>query len=222
MCRVRHTQKCMSSYFAWFGLNGSLVLTLLMSLLAIVLAAIRLAGDKTRKYAYFCAAAMLMSSLGDIFLMHLDFIEQNLPNYFIWGAACFMVAHVLYTLAFLKLGRSKGYRYFNGGVIAAIVIALACLVYFTVICAQRQDFSMYALCMIYLAVIGTNCATIFSYAWSSFQKKPYLVMCAVGALSFFISDLIIGLDILAGISDFGHLIWWYYPIGQILLHVFAF
>jgi hypothetical protein len=48
------------------------------------------------------------------------------------------------------------------------------------------------------------------------------VFCAVGALSFFISDLIIGLDALAGISTFGHLIWWYYPIGQILLNVFAF
>ncbi len=207
----------MTGYFEWFGLPGTFVLTWLITLTSIVLAVIR-----RKPYAYVCASAMFVSSCGDMFMTRFGNIEELFPNYFVIGAALFMVAHVLYTVSYRLLAKSGGYRYFNGGVIAAIVIALACLVYFTVMCAQRNDFSMYFLCMLYLVVITVNCASIFSYAWASFRKKPYLVFCAVGALSFFISDLIIGLDALAGISTFGHLIWWYYPIGQILLNVFAF
>ena len=207
----------MSSYFAWFGLPGTFVLTWLMTLLSIVLAVCR-----RRRHAYFCAAAMFISSCGDMFMTRFGNIEEIFPNYFIIGAAFFMLAHVMYTITYRTLAKSKGYRYFNGGVIVSLLIALACLVYFTVICAQRSDFSMYFLCMLYLAVITVNCSTIFSYAWSSAKSRPVLVMCAVGALSFFLSDLIIGLDTLAGISDFGHLIWWLYPIGQILINVFAF
>ena len=143
-------------------------------------------------------------------------------NLYLPYASLFMAAHVLYIISYRLLAKSKGYRFFNGGVIAAVAIALACLVYFTVVCFQRNDFSMYFLCLLYLIVITANCATIFSYGWSSFKKKPYLILCAVGALSFFISDFIIGLDALAGIYDWGYLIWWLYPIGQILLNVFAF
>ena len=207
----------MNEYFACFGLPGTFVLTWLMSLIAVILALLR-----RKKYAYFCAAAMVVSSCGDMFMTRFGNIPEIFPNYFVIGASLFMAAHVLYIISYRMLAKSKGYRFFNGGVIAAIVIALACLVYFTVICAQRNDFSMYFLCMLYLLVITFNCAAIFSYAWSSAKKQPYLVLCAVGALSFLISDLIIGLDALAGIYDYGYLIWWYYPIGQILLQIFAF
>ncbi|MBR5869425.1 MAG: hypothetical protein IKZ09_00180 [Clostridia bacterium] len=207
----------MNEYFACFGLPGTFVLTWLISLIAVILALLR-----RKTYAYFCAAGMVVSSCGDMFMTRFGNIPEIFPNYFIIGASLFMAAHVLYIISYRLLAKSKGYRYFNGGVIAAIAIALACLIYFTVICCQRNDFSMYVLCMIYLAVITVNCAAIFSYAWSSAKKQPYLILCAVGALSFFFSDFIIGLDALAGIYDYGYLIWWLYPIGQILLNVFAF
>lgn len=206
----------MHEYFACFGLPGTFVLTWLISLIAVLLAVIR-----RKKYAYFCAAAMVMSSCGDMFMTRFGNITEIFPNYFIIGAALFMIAHVLYTISYRLLAKSRGYRYFNGGVITAIAIALACVGYFTVICMQRNDFSMYFLCMIYLIVITVNCATVFSYAWSSAKTKPYLVLCAVGALSFFISDLLIGLEALAGIYEYSFLVWWFYPAGQILLNVFA-
>ena len=207
----------MNEYFACFGLPGTFVLTWLITLLAIIFAVIR-----RKQYAYFCAAAMFVSSCGDMFMTRFGRIPEIFPNYFIIGASLFMAAHVLYIIAYRLLAKSKGYRFFNGGVIAAVAIALACLVYFTVVCFQRNDFSMYFLCLLYLIVITANCAVIFSYGWSSFKKKPYLILCAVGALSFFLPDFIIGLDALAGIYDWGYLIWWLYPIGQILLNVFAF
>ena len=105
----------------------------------------------------------------------------------------------------------------GGGMVTAVVIAVVCLVYFTVICHQRNDFSMYFLCLLYLIVITVNCATVFSYAWSAVKKKPYLIFCAVGALSFFISDMLLGLEVLAGIYDYSFLVWWFYPIGQIII-----
>ena len=207
----------MHEYFACFGLPGTFVLTWLMSLAAVILAVIR-----RKNYAYLCAAAMVVSSCGDMFTTRFGRIAEIFPNYLIIGASLFMVAHVLYTLSYRTLAKSKGFRYFNGGVITAIVLALACLVYFTVVCYQRNDFSMYVLCMLYLTVITLNCATVFSYAWSAVKKKPYLIFCAVGALSFFVSDLLLGLEVLAGIYDYSFLVWWFYPIGQILLNVFAF
>ena len=146
----------MNEYFACFGLPGTFVLTWLISLIAVILACIR-----RKKYAYFCAAAMVMSSCGDMFMTRFGNITEIFPNYFIIGAALFMIAHVLYTISYRLLAKSKGYRYFNGGVITAIVIALVCVTYFTIICAQRNDFSMYFLCMLYLIVITVNCATVF-------------------------------------------------------------
>lgn len=207
----------MHEYFACFGLPGTFVLTWLISLLALTLAVIR-----RKKYAFICAAAMVVSSCADMFMTRFGRIPEIFPNYFIIGASLFMVSHVLYTVSYLTLARSKGYRYCNGGMVTAVVIAVVCLVYFTVICHQRNDFSMYFLCLLYLIVITVNCATVFSYAWSAVKKKPYLIFCAVGALSFFISDMLLGLEVLAGIYDYSFLVWWFYPIGQILLNVFAF
>ena len=207
----------MHEYFACFGLPGTFVLTWLISLLALTLAVIR-----RKKYAFICAAAMVVSSCADMFMTRFGRIPEIFPNYFIIGASLFMVSHVLYTVSYLTLARSKGYRYCNGGMVTAVVIAVVCLVYFTVICHQRNDFSMYFLCLLYLIVITVNCATVFSYAWSAVKKKPYLIFCAVGALSFFISDMLLGLEVLAGIYDYSFLVWWFYPIGQLLLNVFAF
>lgn len=201
----------MSKYFAWFGLRGSLVLTLLMSGLAMTLAI--LFPSRARGL---CALAMLMSSVGDIFLMRLDPIVRRYPNYFVIGAAFFMLAHLLYAACFGLKIRVQGASYFNGGAMIALIIAAVCLVYFTAICKNK---SQYSLAVAYLVIITLNCMTVFSYAWSGWRSNPTTLLAAVGAVSFLLSDLIIGLGMLAGITRYDGLIWWLYPIGQILLIV---
>ena len=201
----------MDKYFAWFGLKGALVLTMLLSLSALGSAMV---FPSTARWL--CFAAMLMSSVGDIFLMHFRAIEKNIPNYFIFGAAFFMLAHVLYTACFGVKIRANGAAYFNGGAIIALVIAAACLIYFVSIC---QNKSQLPLAMVYLAIITLNCMTVFSYAWSSGMGRPLGLIAAVGALSFLASDLIIGFGLLASIHRYDWLIWWLYPIGQALLIV---
>ncbi len=207
----------MNAYFAWFGLPGTFVLTVLLSLLALVLAVIR-----RKKHAWICFAAMLMSSVGDLFMTRFMGIDALVPNAFLCGAGAFAVSHIIYLCAFRVLIRKHGYRTANSGMLCAILIACGCLAYFTYICAQRGDFSMYFVCMAYLVVISANCGTIFSYARSrAGDGAPLTLLAAVGALSFMLSDFIIGLGALAGIYDFDFLIWWLYPIGQLLMLLFA-
>lgn len=202
----------MNRFFAWFDLPGSFVLTMLMSALALILAILR-----PSRHRWLCFAAMALSSIGDIFLMRFMGLDEIFPNYFVIGAGFFMAAHVTYFFSFRSLSRSKGHKLFNGGIVAALIIAAVCLVYFTVVCAQREDFGMYPLCMIYLAAITSSCAIIFSYTRAEFKTRPVVCFASIGAVSLFLSDLIIGLGVLAGITQFDFLIWWLYPIGQILI-----
>jgi len=202
----------MDKYFKCFGLPGSLPLTGLMSLLAFVLAVCFPAPAR-----WLCAAAMILSSVGDIFLMHLPVIEKNIPNHFYIGAGFFMVAHVLYALCYLRLIRQSGAASMNPGAGIMLLIAAAMAVWF-VCCARalgRMD--QLPLILVYIAMISLDCTMIFSYAWSQGWGNPCALLAAVGAVSFFLSDLIIGLDMVMGITRCNDLIWWLYPIGQILM-----
>ncbi len=202
----------MNRYFACFGLPGSLVLTGLMSLLALVLA---LCFPTPARWL--CLAAMLFSSVGDIFLMHLPVIEKKLPNFFVFGAASFMVAHVLYALCYARLIRQSSAAIFNPGSAVMIAIAAAAAVWFIVSARKLGRMDQLPLILAYIVMISLDAGMIFSYAWSQGLSNPLAVLAAIGAVSFFVSDLIIGLGLVMGITRYDHLIWWYYPIGQILM-----
>lgn len=205
----------MGRFFKWFGLPGIFVLTVLMSVFALVLAI----AFRDRKDRWLCFVAMFISTIGDIILMDFNDIGDYLPiPYFYVGAVFFIIAHLVYTYAFITLIKENGFTYVNTGFWISIVIsvltgALVTYLYFT---KNNPNIVMYILCMVYLVIIAANCATIFSF---SFSVKDYRAIAAIGALSFFVSDLIIGLDKLAGISTdlLQSCIWWFYPIGQILL-----
>lgn len=184
-----------------------------MSLFAVALALIFRTADR-----YLCMAAMIISSFGDVLLMNFLGLSRVLPNYFTLGAVLFMSAHMFYFAAFLYLIRKQNYPVINAGFffgIGLITSAFILLTYLTVK-TGRLNFGMFILCFIYLIFIGANCCIIFSLAYSA---KGIALLTAVGALSFFISDLIIGFDRLAGISSplLDDLVWWFYPVGQVLL-----
>jgi len=84
-----------------------------------------------------------------------------------------------------------------------------------------KDRTIYPLAVPYLVIITANCAVIFSYTWGAFPSRSLSLLAASGALSFFLSDAIIGLSRLVHIHRFNGLIWWLYPIGQILLIIAA-
>lgn len=199
----------MDKYFACLGLPGSFVLTTGLSLYALVLAIV--SGTPAR---WLCCLAMALSSIGDIFLMRFRGLDRIFPNYFTWGACAFMLAHVAYTASFALRIRESGTAYMNPGMWMAVVMAAGCLVYLTVNCRDR---SQYLLCAVYGVIIAVNCMTVFSYAWGSWRAHPMAIISAIGALSFFLSDMIIGLGMLTRQTQYDPLIWWLYPIGQFLL-----
>lgn len=194
-------------------LSGAFVLTVLMSLFAIALALIFRTADR-----YLCMAAMIISSCGDVLLMNFRGISRALPNSFTLGAVLFMSAHILYLTAFLYIIKMRGYPVINAGFffgIGLIASAFILLICFTIKTGNFK-FNMFLLCFIYLIFIGANCCMIFSLAYSA---KGFALLTAVGALSFFISDAMIGLDRLADISSplSDKLVWWFYPVGQVLI-----
>lgn len=204
----------MNNFFRWFGLPGSFVLTMLMSALALVLAVCFHTKDR-----WWCLAAMLMSTIGDIILMNFRDIGKKMPvPYFYVGAVFFIVAHLLYTKGYFTMIREHGFRYINPGFWTAAGVILTAGVIVTILSLRDREASpgMYVLCLLYMCIIGTACATIFSYAWS---VRSWRSTAALGALSFFISDYIIGIDKLMGYTTpaMQDAIWWFYPIGQILI-----
>ena len=64
----------MSSYFRWFGLPGTFVLTILMSLFALALFIIFRKRDR-----FICFIGMAVSTIGDIILMNFKDIGDLLP-----------------------------------------------------------------------------------------------------------------------------------------------
>lgn len=203
----------MNKYFACFGLPGTFVLTMLLSLTALVLA---LTGPK-KPERWLVFLAMAFSSVGDIFMTNFRGISRYFADSFACGAAAFMISHVFYTIAYLRMAKKRGCRFMNIGVIAACAVVVACAAYFTRACLLRRSFGRFPLAMIYLAIIGTDLAAAFSYAWAWMKKNPLVLLAALGAATFFASDFVIGLGMLARITKYDYLIWWLYPIGQILM-----
>ena len=204
----------MHKYFSWFGMPGTIMLSSLLSLTAVLLAFSFRTKDR-----WLCMAAMLLSTAGDIFMDNFMDIGSKIPiPPFFVGAAFFICAHIVYIFVYRTLIRQNGYALVNPGFWAAIVFILACgvLVIAKSLSGGTVNWGMMALCVVYMCIIGTNCAFISSFAWS---VKSIRSLAALGAVSFFISDLIIGYNVLVGYPGdaIWGLIWWFYPIGQFFM-----
>lgn len=204
----------MDRFFKWFGLPGRLVLSLLMSLYAIILALIFPSLPRL-----FAVIAMLLSSLGDIILMDYKPITDRLPlRGFVPGACVFAVAHLAYIAAFGLQIYKNAMRYINYGVIIALGIFMFIVIAASVIAISRHSDGIGLLLpgIAYLFVISCNCATVYSSAVNFGGLK---VISAIGVFSFLVSDCFIVIDKVCGIKSkaLNGLIWWFYPIGQILL-----
>lgn len=207
----------MNSYFAWFGLSGSLVLTSLLSLTAILLAAVFRTKDR-----FLCALGMLFCSGGDIFLAGVFGLDELLPNaFFFIGAGLFIIGHLFYIAAYNTLIHKREYnlrnRGFYGGAAFTFVVFAAITAYM-LSSGTFPGAAMYGMCLAYAVIIGGDLSVIWSYAYS---HRGIRSLAALGVLVFFVSDLIIGVGKLCDIHQFDYLIWWLYPIGQIGVILFA-
>lgn len=204
----------MDRFFNIAGIPGAVVLSSLILLFALILAAVYRRWDRT-----LCFIAMFCSTIGDMF--NADFVP--LTQFFdvsvvMMGALFFIFAHLLYISAFLYQIKKKKYRLLNPGLYTGIAVFIVSLAVLIVLAARNPHLqtSMLVLGVIYLAIISTNCAVIFSLGYS---QKGVKLLGAVGALSFFLSDFILGISMIGGIYSavLWSLNWWFYPIGQILI-----
>ena len=201
----------LNRYFRWFGLPGSLVLTGLLSLLALGMA---LGWPSWPRWL--CAAGMLCSSLGDVILMHYRPITDRLPfRSFEAGATAFMVAHGFYIAAFGTASARLGEISLPALVAGALLFCALLVLLLVLHCRNTQAKpGMTLLCVLYLAVISTCCTVVFTFAWNC---GAWGLISALGATLFLASDAVIGFGQVGGIHipHASAIIWWLYPLGQL-------
>lgn len=125
--------------------------------------------------------ALLFSLLGDVLLL---FIDES-PNYFLTGLIAFLIAHIMYVIAFLK-HRNKALKPI-GFVLILLAYGLG-LIY--VLKDGLND--MLVPVIIYMIVILSMASTAFLRQGK--VSKPSFILVFVGALLFMISDSILALN----------------------------
>lgn len=162
-----------------------------------------------------CVIAMFFSFLGDLFLNYFPIHKR--PNWmFYCGAIAFMVAHLAYATAYYRLIVEGNKVYLNPGSILAI-ISIVMLISMTVLIAVQNKVKINFLTIfvfsLYTIVIGINFVTIASHSWN------FLSLSFIGAVSFLISDFIIGIETVFKVKSrvLRKLVWIFYPLGQILI-----
>lgn len=162
-----------------------------------------------------CLLAMCFSFLGDFSLNCMPLNKR--PHWLLYiGAAFFMVAHLQYAVAYYLLIFEGNKVFFNLGASIAttfMILLFAVSVAYTIFSKSKTKPMTIVVFCLYTLIIGINFVTIYSYSWS-FSSAAF-----IGALSFLISDFIIGIETVFKVKSdvLRKLVWIFYPIGQILI-----
>ena len=168
---------------------------------------------------WLCFAAMFICTIGDIILANFYGFKVKFPfPIFIAGGVVFMFGHLGYVIAFINRMRENGYSYFNAGwymAVSFVALVYVLLIYF----GKKKNgmtFLKAGLCGLYCFFVGLNLCTSVSFCWS---HGGLVWIRAFGALCFFVSDYLIGIDRLVGGPKYRlqQGIWGFYPVGQLLL-----
>ncbi|MFD2915319.1 lysoplasmalogenase [Psychroserpens luteus] len=134
-----------------------------------------------KKLRLIIASALLFSLAGDILLM---FVDKS-PNYFLFGLVAFLIAHVMYVIAFLK-HRNKTLNPF--GFIAFLIVYAAGLFYLV----KDGLNEMLIPVLIYMLVILSMSTA--AYLRKGTVSKLSYTLVFLGALFFMLSDSILALN----------------------------
>lgn len=159
--------------------------------------------------------AMSISTTGDFF-MNYTLVEKRPHSFLYAGASCFMLAHLVYAIAYITMIKQNSFSYFNIGIMIAIlvIVAIISMIIGALIGRQKRISKIMAIIFgIYVIFVSFNFLTISSYSYSAHS------FCFIGAFSFLISDLIIGIENLFKIKSdiLRKLVWIFYPLGQVII-----
>ena len=114
--------------------------------------------------------------------------------------------------------RENSYTYFNTGFTLAVVFVVTAYLVLISLAKKKKGITLMkaGLCALYCFFVGINLCTTVSFCWS---HGGAVWIRAFGALCFFISDYLIGIDRLVGGPKYRlqQGIWGFYPVGQLLL-----
>ncbi len=162
-------------------------------------------------FTLFLAAGMLWGFIGDIFLSQ----TTGLKNSFLYGMLAFAVGHFFYIAAFWQAGTffhaESTLRFASFG--SLLVVGLIGW-YILLIHHRQKTFLNWAALPYALLLAGTAGAAL-----SAALVHAALWPCVIGALLFFISDMLIAAQQFAGISfpRIGDAIWLTYGPAQALI-----
>lgn len=164
--------------------------------------------------------AMILSSLGDIFMTDMFGLGDTISA--VPGALFFIIAHFVYGLCFIKMDRLSGFKYKNVGFYVGLAIMVATALALTIVgftlCSEPAPV-MYVLIMVYIAIIGFNVCGNFSYFT---QIKGYrMILLPFAIILFYATDLWIFLDMLNVYDKLHHIVWYFYPVAQLILILFC-
>ena len=186
----------------------------LLSLLAVILY-LQNRGEERK----LCMAAMILSSVGDIFMT--DVLKLGSAGT-IPGAAFFILAHIVYAVCFFRAGKRNHCRTMNVGFTAGVCLTASSVALLTVLmlAVTGRVQAMYVPLLGYLAFIGLNLISQFSYG---FGRKGRFYFLPVAMTLFLISDVLVFLPILAIVREsviYNLLIWAFYLPAQLLIVLF--
>ena len=189
--------------------SGKVILSFFMVLLAVILGIFIPTTDRT-----LCVFAMGFSFIGD-YTLDYNF-NRHSKKLFVIGGTAFIIAHFFYFFAYNTKIINHGFAFFNIGVVLAIIVLVFATLVITAKARNTRGTKLYYFGLAYLWLTGINYMAVFSYAFS-INSIEFLAL--IGGLSFLASDVIIGCEKLLDVKSklARELVWWLYPIGQILL-----
>jgi len=151
--------------------------------------------------------------------------SKHTPSPFIIGGILFMVSHVFYGIAFLRLAAIREISSVNAGLAAAWVIGI--IAYLSLILMSRKNRCLTgrraALLALYAVFIFFNMSCVFSCGYGLITQSSQIsgLIAPIGITLFVISDYFIGMSKVAEDHRLTKYIWRFYAAGQLLLIIGA-
>lgn len=178
-------------------------------LMPVLIGIFMLSVDKNFKLKNTFVIALLFSCLGDVALM---FVPQN-ENFFLLGLAAFLITHILYIIAFVKIGNKAGFVKRTPLALTPLIIyfvALIAWLYPHLISDLKIPVVVYALTIALMVVFALN-------NYRSIPDKAFWNHL-MGATLFVLSDSLIAINaFIQPIAFAGVFIMILYVAGQYLI-----
>lgn len=193
-----------------------MITTALLSVVAVVLFLL----NRKSKTRLFCMIAMILCSLGDVFMTNLFKINGTVTMAI--GATLFIAGHLCYAYMFKLLINEKNGKLLNVGLYIGIAVALVpeiTMIILSYTIATEPTFILYALFVpVYVIIIGIHICANFAYGWT--LKNWRGLVLAIAVTLFYTTDVWIFLD-MYNLCDIESLIWHFYPLAQLCIIVFS-